>query len=104
MRAGARGNWLVVRMATNIVWPQIDGEHVAEGLHEELGRLDRAAGELVLDFSSVHRLDTGALAAMEQLAARADDQSVKLVLRGVNVSVYKVLKLVKLAPRFSFLT
>lgn len=95
---------MVVRMATNIVWPQIDGEHVVEGLHETLGKLDRAAGELVLDFSSVRRLDPAALGAMERLAGRADDQCVKIALRGVNVSVYKVLKLVKLAPRFSFQT
>jgi len=37
------------------------------------------------------------------LAARAQEKSVRLVLRGVKVNVYKVLKLVKLAPRFSFL-
>jgi hypothetical protein len=29
---------------------------------------------------------------------------VKVVLRGVNVGVYKVLKLVKLASRFSFVS
>ena len=33
----------------------------------------------------------------------ADEKGVKVVLRGVNVDVYKVLKLVKLASRFSFL-
>ena len=32
----------------------------------------------------------------------ADAKTVKVVLRGVNVDVYKVLKLVKLTPRFSF--
>jgi anti-anti-sigma regulatory factor len=90
-------------MATNTVWCQIGGEHAAEGLHEAFGKVDSAAGELLLDFSSVRRLDPAALGALEQLAARAGDQSVRLVLRGVNVSVYRVLKLVKLAPRLSFL-
>jgi len=39
---------------------------------------------------------------MESLAGRADEKAVKVVLRGVNVDIYKVLKLMKLAPRFSF--
>ena len=34
----------------------------------------------------------------------ADDKGVKVVLRGVNVGVYKVLKLVKLTSRFSFVS
>jgi hypothetical protein len=38
------------------------------------------------------------------LAGKADGKSVKVVLGGVNVSVYKTLKLMKLAPRFSFLS
>ena len=33
----------------------------------------------------------------------ADDRAITIMLRGVNVEVYKVLKLVKLASRFSFL-
>ena len=41
---------------------------------------------------------------LEELASIADDKAVKLVLRGVNVDIYKVLKLVKLTSRFSFLT
>ncbi len=41
---------------------------------------------------------------MENLASTAGDKAAKVVLRGVNVDIYKVLKLVKLAPRFSFLT
>ena len=61
-------------------------------------------GEVVLDFSSVRRIDPSALRAMEKLAGIADDKAVKVVLRGVNVDIYKVLKLVKLTPRFSFLT
>jgi len=39
---------------------------------------------------------------MEELACIADDKGVKVELRGVNVAVYRVLKLVKLASRFSF--
>jgi hypothetical protein len=36
---------------------------------------------------------------MENLATTADEKAAKVVLRGVNVDVYKVLKLMKLAPR-----
>jgi hypothetical protein len=39
---------------------------------------------------------------MEEFARIADEKAVKVVLRGVNVDVYKVLKLVKLTQRFSF--
>ena len=90
-------------MATNIVGPGLEDLPTVPGLQEALERLDSAGGELVLDFSAVERVGPAALRAMEQLAARAQEKSVRLVLRGVNVNVYKVLKLVKLAPRFSFL-
>ena len=69
-----------------------------------IARLDSAAGELDLDFSTVYRLDTAALGAMEDLAAKAGEKRVAIVLRAVNVDVYRVLKLVKLAPRFGYRT
>jgi anti-anti-sigma regulatory factor len=85
------------------VWLKIDGENVAETLQAACEKLDSADGEVVLDFSSVRRIDPSALTAMEKLAGAADDKDVKVVLRGVNVEVYKVLKLMKVASRFSFL-
>ncbi len=91
-------------MTTSGVWLMIDGERPVPALLEALDRLDGAGGEMLLDFSAVRRIDSGALVAMEKLAASAGEKSVKVVLRGVNVDVYKVLKLVKLAPRFSYPT
>jgi anti-anti-sigma regulatory factor len=85
------------------VWLKIDGENVADTLQEACEKLDSADGEVVLDFSSVRRIDPSALTAMETLATAADDKDVKVVLRGVHVEVYKVLKLMKVASRFSFL-
>ncbi|MBZ5628107.1 MAG: STAS domain-containing protein [Acidobacteriia bacterium] len=82
----------------------VDAERVLPALQEAREKLDGAGGELVLNFSAVRRLDVSALRAMEHLAVAADDKAVKVGLRGVNVEIYKVLKLVKLAPRFSFLT
>ena len=83
---------------------KIDGERVAGALQEVREMLDGAQGEIVLDFSSVRRVDPHALRALEDLAGSADGKAVKVVLRGVNVDIYKVLKLAKLASRFSFLT
>lgn len=81
---------------------KIHSEQVVVGLETARERLDSAEGEMVLDFSSVRRLDAKAVRAMEGLAAGADEKRVKLVLRGTSIEVYKVLKLMKLAPRFSF--
>ena len=80
----------------------IDPERVADCLLEL--KLDKANGETVLGFSLVRRIDAKALQAMEALAGLAEAKGVKVVLRGVNVEIYKVLKLVRLTPRFSFLT
>ncbi len=90
-------------MPVNAVWLKIDGERVVGALQEALEKLDGGEGEVVLDFSSVHRIDPSALRAMENLAGTAGDKAAKVVLRGVHVDVYKVLKLMKLTPRFSFL-
>jgi len=80
----------------------IDERRVALALKEAGEKLDSAEGEAVLDFSSVRRIDPSALRAMEEFARIADEKAVKVVLRGVNVDIYKVLKLMKLTRRFSF--
>jgi len=81
-----------------------DGDCVTHALQEAREKLDSTGNGVCLDFSSVRRIDPSALREMEELARIADDKAVKVVLRGVNVDIYKVLKLMKLAPRFSFLT
>ena len=88
-------------MTTIDLWVEIDGNRVAQAVHEAGEKLDSAGGDIYLDFSAVRRVDPSALQAMEELAAVADEKSVKVVLRGVNVDVYKVLKLARLASRFS---
>jgi anti-anti-sigma regulatory factor len=89
-------------MAMMAVWLKIDEERFVQALQEAGEKLDSAEGDVVLDFSSVLRIDAGGLRTMEEFAGTADDKGVKVALRGVNVGVYKVLKLVKLASRFSF--
>jgi len=88
----------------NTVWLKIDGDSVAHALEEALEKLDAVGGEVVLDFSSVRRIDPSALGAIERLAVIAGDRDAKVTLHGVNIDIYKVLKLTKLAARFSFLT
>ena len=97
---------MVVRMtmATFPVSLNIDGEPLVHALLEAREKLDTAQGDVFLDFSSVRRIDPSALREMAELAGIADDKAVKVVLRGVNIDIYKVLKVMKLATRFSFLT
>jgi anti-anti-sigma regulatory factor len=71
-------------------------------LQEAENNLASAEGEVTVDFSAVRRIDAGVIQAIEQLANHADDKGFKVAFRGVDVNVYKVLKLVKLAGRFSF--
>jgi len=89
-------------MATIAVFLSVDQERVVPALQEAGGNLHSTQGEVVLDFSSVRRIDSAGLRALEGFARIADEKAVKIVLRGVNVDVYKVLKLVKLTQRFSF--
>jgi anti-anti-sigma regulatory factor len=89
-------------MTTTAILLTMDEKRLATALKEAGQKLDGAGGEAVLDFSSVRRVDTHAVLALEALASIADEKAVKIVLRGVNVDVYKVLKLVKLTARFSF--
>jgi anti-anti-sigma regulatory factor len=89
-------------MAMIAVFLKIDEERLVQALQEAGEKLDSAEGEVVLDFSSVHRIDSRALRGIEEFAGLADGKGIKIALRGVNVDVYKVLKLVKLASRFSF--
>ena len=83
---------------------KIDAEHIVRSLRDAAEKIGDAGGELILDFSAVSRIDTPAVGAIEKLAGVAGEKAVKVTLQGVNVDVYKVLKLVRLVPRFSFAT
>jgi anti-anti-sigma regulatory factor len=81
-------------------WLSIDERCVGPALQDAVEKLDGTGGEAVVNFSAVWRLDPTALRAMEEFVGVADEKGVKVVLRGVSVDVYKVLKLTKLASRF----
>ena len=86
------------------MWLKVDEEQVVQALQEAGEKLASIDGEMALDFSAVRRVDANALRALEEFAAMAVDKGVKVVLHGVNIGVYKVLKLVKLGSRFSFVS
>jgi anti-anti-sigma regulatory factor len=90
-------------MAASSLLTQVNAEGLTESLTQAREKLDAAGAEMILDFSHVPRIDSEALKAILDLASAAEPKKVKLTLRGVNVDVYKVLKLMKLASRFSYL-
>ena len=89
-------------MTTNGTWFKVNEKHTSQDLQADVNSIDRGDSELVIDCSELARLDTRAIATLEALSKKADEHRVKVVLHGVNVDVYKVLRLIKLAPRFSF--
>jgi anti-anti-sigma regulatory factor len=91
-------------MATVAVLLKLDEQSAASALREASKELHGAEGEVALDFSSVCKIDASTLKALEELAGQADAKGVKVRLRGVNVDIYKVLILVRLVPRFSFVS
>ena len=93
-----------MHMAMVSTFQKVDAEHVADYLRSVGEKLGVSMSEAILDLSSVQRMDATSLRALGELADLAEVKGVTIVLRGVNVESYKVLKLVKLAPRFVFLT
>jgi anti-anti-sigma regulatory factor len=87
---------------TIAVLRKVDSESVASSLQELEKSLKRSQGEVVIDVSSVPRLSESALRSLAEFASKADAASVKVILRGVNVDVYKVLVLMNLNSKFSF--
>jgi anti-anti-sigma regulatory factor len=87
-------------MTSNRVWLNVDPECLLLQ-KDAVEKLQSAEGELVLNFSSVVRIDSRAALAMEQLADLATQRSRKIELRAVNTTTYRALKLMKLARRFT---
>ena len=86
------------------VWLEIDGERVVASFAR---RPSKSWTEPRAKWFWISLPCAGSIRAHSErwktLAGIADDKAVKVVLRGVNVDIYKVLKLMKLASRFSFL-
>ncbi len=85
-----------------VVLLKMDEERIVQALQETVDKLDLVEDEVVLDFTSVRRIGSSAIRGMEDFASVAENKGVRVVLCGVSVGVYKVLKLVNLTSRFSF--
>jgi anti-anti-sigma regulatory factor len=83
-------------------WIKIDADRISASMQDAAAKLQTSQGEVVLDFSAVQRIDAGSLMVMEKITDVAGERKVRIILRGVNVDVYKVLKLAKLTSRFIF--
>jgi anti-anti-sigma regulatory factor len=81
---------------------KLDQKNIVAVLKDAGKQLARVEGEVVVDFSAVEWVDSAIVKALQEFADTADLVSVKVGLRDVNIGVYKVLKLVRLAERFSF--
>lgn len=81
---------------------RIDSAGIASLLQQAGEELERTKKDVVVDFTSVRRIDPRSLRTLEQLAGEAEKKKLTVTLRSVNVDVYKVIKLAQLAPRFSF--
>ncbi len=79
-----------------------NGERLILVLEAALEQLNGAGGEVVLDFSSIRRIDPSAVRALESFAGEINGKAPMVVLQGVNIDVYRVLKLARLTPNFSF--
>jgi anti-anti-sigma factor len=88
-------------METNALCLKIDGNNVMGDLLKAEESLE-GRQELALDFSGVSRIDSAGLEGLQRFARRAEDKKAKVALCGLNVNVYKTLKLARLTRRFSF--
>lgn len=79
----------------------IDGRRVENSLRDAALQLDRNS-EIVLDFSSVRRIAPRALEDLQTLADLAREKAITIVLRGINIDLYRTLKLLDLTRHFSF--
>jgi anti-anti-sigma regulatory factor len=80
----------------------LDSEHPLQTLQKAQEEIANGNTDLTLDFSAIRKVDPATLQALEELASRAEGSAVQVALRGVDVGVYKVLKLARLASHFSF--
>ncbi len=90
-------------MAKIAEWFRVDPARVSDSLRDAQQKLNAVEGEQVLDMSSVRQVDVKGMAALQELMSVAEEKKLKLILRGVNIDVYRVLKLTRAADRLAFI-
>lgn len=78
---------------------RIDGNDVRASLQKAGESL---VGDVVLDLSLVHTIDANGLRALQEFSSTTETKKIKVTLRGVNVTLYKALKLARVARSFDF--
>ena len=89
-------------METNAAFLSIDEGNLTSAFETAGETLEGEPGQFGVDLSCVRRIDSVGLNAIQDFAHRADEKKVKVVLRGVNANVYKMLKLARLTRHFLF--
>jgi len=89
-------------METNTAFLSIDEGNLTSAFERAGKTLDGENRQLSVDLSCVRRVDSAGLNAIQDFAHRADEKKVKVVFRGVNVNVYKMLKMARLTRHFLF--
>jgi anti-anti-sigma factor len=92
----------MVNMEIDTAVQSADELNLAVVLEQAAKNLEPGGEEVTLDLSRVLKIDSGALRAFQYLAHRAEEKKIKIVLRAVNVNVYKAFKLARLSRCFSF--
>lgn len=80
----------------------INEQNVREALEKAAEGLEGEQNHPVLDFSAVRKIDAPGLRALQKFVQKAEEKKIKVVLRGVDVNVYKTLKLARLTRNFAF--
>ena len=94
----------MVNMKMDTVVHSVDELSLPAFLEQALKNLEPGGEEVALDLCRVPKIDSGTLRAFQDLAHRAEEKKVKVVLQAVNVNVYKTFKLARLSRCFSFVS
>lgn len=88
---------------TNTLLFRVDPDDLPGALDEARAAFERSQdSEVMLDLAALRRIDPAGVAALAELARAAADRNVRLRARGVNVAVYKVLRLAGAADGIAF--
>jgi anti-anti-sigma regulatory factor len=91
-----------IEMPKIAVRAKVDDTNIVSTIDKVRTERKETEGEVQLDCRTLRRLDGNGMRALTDLARWAREKEVKVVIRGVNVELYKVLKLARLTSTFVF--
>lgn len=87
-------------MEANTATVKINEARLRGDLESAVENLDGTTAKLLLDFSSVRRIDADGVRALNRLADVFQAKNIKVQLQSVSIDVYKALTLMKMTQRF----